>query len=626
MEKIRKGPLFGIIFYDKGQPGRCRLALHWLINLGFLLLFSAAAGIFSLRLGTASYGAELFWSFFGFGTKSLALLFLNLAPVCLLTLFFFFAFNRAMPAVLASGGFVALLSCVNYFKLAFRDDPMLASDISFFTEALKISEGYDLRLTGLMWAFILFVLASAAFAHFFMRARLRVLPLRVLAPFAVVGLIVVLYFTLFTNGTIYARASNTQIEFSDGQRMNYWSDTDQYASRGFIYPFIYSTTRIRAQKPEGYDRQAAEAFMAAEQVEAPDGAQVNFISIMLEAYFDVSEFGVEFSENPYEYFHYLQENSYSGNLVTNIFAGGTIDTERCFITGSTEMYEYRGAAYSFARYFRERGYFTQFCHPGYGWFYNRQNVMDYLGFESIHFFEDRYDIGTGYLMEDAQFFADLITLFEKSAANGLPYFNFSVTYQNHGPYDTQELAYGSREFVAQGDLSDYSYYVLNNYLSGIKKTDDAFRNLFSYFEESAEPVVIVLFGDHKPWFGDGNLVYSELGIDLSFATDAGFYNYFNTPYIIWANGAAEDLLGNSFSGTGKDFSPAFLMAKVFELCGFEDSVVANELRSLFAALDVVHISGRFREEAALSYDISPEARAALDRFLSLQYYYSFDMY
>ena len=628
MEKFRKGFLYGIIFYDKGRKGRREFVLHWIINLAFLLLFSAAMGVLSLRLGTANYGAELFESFFGFSTRGLALLFFNLAPVCLLTLFLFFAFNRAMPAVLISGGFTLLLSCVNYFKLAFRDDPMLASDISFFTEALKISAGYETRLTQLMWFAVFLVIAGGVFAHFFMRARISRRAVRIFAPGALLLLSLVLYFSLFTNASLYARASNTLVEFSDGWRMNYWSDTDQYCSRGFIYPFIYSTTNMGSKKPEDYDKKAAQAIMDAEAilVSTAGGEQVNFISIMLEAYCDFSEFGLSFSENPYEYFHQIQEGGYSGELVTNIFAGGTIDTERCFITGSTAMYEYRGAAYSFARYFDERGYFTQFCHPGYGWFYNRQNVMEYLGFESLHFFEDRYDIGTGYLMEDGLFFADLISLFEESVAAGMPYFNFSVTYQNHGPYDAGELSWGSREFVAQGDLSDYSYYVLNNYLSGIKRTDDALSEFFSYFEESEEPCVIVLFGDHKPWLGDSNIVYAELGVDFSFDADAGFYSYYNTPYVIWANEAAKMVLGNDFSGEGEDFSPAFLMPKVFELCGFSDSVVANELMELYRALPVVHVSGRFREGDDLSYDISGEARGALSRFLNLQHYFSFDMY
>ena len=36
-------------------------------------------------------------------------------------------------------------------------------------------------------------------------------------------------------------------------------------------------------------------------------------------------------------------------------------------------------------------------------------------------------------------FEDIVSLYEQNKQTGKPYFNFSVTYQNHGPYETQML-------------------------------------------------------------------------------------------------------------------------------------------------------------------------------------------
>ena len=52
-------------------------------------------------------------------------------------------------------------------------------------------------------------------------------------------------------------------------------------------------------------------------------------------------------------------------------------------------------------------------------------------------------------------------------------------------------------------------------------------------------MVIVVFGDHNPWLGDGNAVYKAIGLDLDFSTEEGFYNYYSTRYLIWANDAAK---------------------------------------------------------------------------------------
>ena len=70
---------------------------------------------------------------------------------------------------------------------------------------------------------------------------------------------------------------------------------------------------------------------------------------------------------------------------------------------------------------------------------------------------------------------------------------------------------------------------------------------------------MVLFGDHKPWGGNGNSAYEGIGADFSMTSLESFYEYYSTPYLIWANSAAKEVLNNDFEGDGGDFSPCFLM-------------------------------------------------------------------
>ena len=148
-----------------------------------------------------------------------------------------------------------------------------------------------------------------------------------------------------------------------------------------------------------------------------------------------------------------------------------------------------------------------------------------------------------------------------------PCFSFSVSYQNHGPYST-ELPSGPRHLTPEGSgLSQESCNIWNNYLNGVAETLQALTTLVQGLEEMEEPVVLVLFGDHKPWGGNGNSAYIEMGATFDLSTLDGFYDYYATPYVIWANSAAKETLGRDFVGDGGDFSPCFLMTELFDQCG-----------------------------------------------------------
>src|SRR5699024_9309886 len=97
-------------------------------------------------------------------------------------------------------------------------------------------------------------------------------------------------------------------------------------------------------------------------VSIPDGQKVSIVSIMLEGFNDLTQFAdIELREDkksPYKPYHDLEKISYTGRLVTNIFAAGTVDTERGHVTGMTDFGNLRHNIWSYARYFSEQGYIT----------------------------------------------------------------------------------------------------------------------------------------------------------------------------------------------------------------------------------------------------------------------------
>lgn len=612
-----KNKLRSIFFHDRERDGRLSLVLHWLINLAFIGLWSLGIGIVAMYFGKVNYGPELFASYF----KYTGLFLLNIIPGALIALLFWALTNRVWIATAVSGAFVLGLGIINHFKLSFRDDPLLAADIVNIAEAANAGAGYTFNISPALILTAVIYIAAVVFAAFFMKARLhRVLP-RIISGVLVIAAAVGLYLGVYTSEKVYNFTNNLGVEFASGYKMSQWNETDQYCCRGFMYPLIHSLSDLGPQKPEGYNKaEAAAALAEYEDADIPDGEKVNIISIMLEAYCDLSVYDcIEIADtDPYEFFHQLQAESVSGSLITNIFAGGTINTERAFISGSTVMYEYRSSADSFVRYFDAQGYYTEFCHPGYDWFYNRRNVAEYLGFQASYFNDDRYQMPEGVgIMRDDSFLPDLIELYEKAEK---PYFNFSVTYQNHGPYADGYLYDEEHEYINRNGMSDAAYNIISNYLWGIRLTDDSLREFIDYFRNESEPVVIVLFGDHKPWLGDNSSVYAELGIDLSRGSDESFYNYYETPYIIWANDAAKAVLGTDMVDEGADISPCFLMQELFERMGWTGDAYMQHLCDLREEVSVVNSLGRYMVDGVLTDSIDAEAQEKLETIEMLQFF------
>jgi phosphoglycerol transferase MdoB-like AlkP superfamily enzyme len=598
--------------------------LQWILGALALVVWSAGLGMVCLFFAKANYGRALFDSYLQIPLTVV----LNLLPVLFVTLLIFLLSNRIWISVVLSGAFFSVVTFINYFKIGFRGDPLLVSDAIYIQEAADMGGKYAVTLTPGMWLTFAAILVCSVLSFFLLRAHFRSWKPRLLTLAVLIAAGAVLYPTVFRSEAVYERTSNLNVELPD-KDMSAWSATDNYVCRGFVYPLVYSTRDLTNRKPEGFKKSEAAALLNSYAYDdIPEGQKVSVISVMLEAYNDLSSFGsLEFNTDPYTFFHKLQKESLSGQLVTNIFAGGTIDTERCFLTGSTEMYEYRGDAGSYARYFNEQGYYTEFCHPGYNWFYNRDNVAEYLGFQASHFNNDLFAMPwEDTIMNDDSVFPLLIDQYGKAAAGGTPYFNFTVTYQNHGPYAEDYLYDQNNEYIRDTGLSDGAYNILNNYFWGINVTDMALESFIGHFRELDEPVVIVLFGDHNPWLGDNSYVYEELGIDLSRSSDKSFYDYYHTPYVIWANDAAKEALDGDFSGDGGDFSPFLLMPRLFDECGWGGNQYMKACRDLRELLDVVHITGAVRENGELTSSPSPDAAAALNKLLKLQYYWMRDAY
>ena len=607
---------------DNSEPVKYG-ALRWSFAILVLVVWALGLGLISLRFATIDYGLEVFTSY----VERPAVIVLNLLPVLMLTLALFLLTNRVWSAAFLSGAVVILLSIVNYFKILLRSDPLIASDLALFFEAANIGMQYMMSMTRGMKLSLVAVPAGAAVFALLVRAHftgVNGLRARIAIGSALVVIWVMCWSQWYTDLTLYTELSIVDIELEE-RTLERWSTTDSYVMNGFVYPLLYSVRDIKISRPVGYsEAETARLYATYAYDDIPEDKKVSVISVMLEAFTDFSDFKNidRFETDPLEFWHELELESVHGRLVTNIFAGNTVDTERGFISGLTDGYNFRAPTASYARYFKDQGYFTEFCHPGHDWFYNRRNVMEhYMGFDAVWFYESRYPpTHEDWPIRDDMFLPDIAYLFKEAVARDELYFNFSVTYQNHGPY-SMTRSDTMTEYLRNYGFSQISYTALNNYFYGLSLTDRAIREFIGYLAEMDEPVIVVLFGDHRPWMGDNAAVYYELDLNIALDDEEGFYNYFSTPYIIWANAAAKETLGNDFVGEGGDFSPAFLMTRVFDLAGWGGDEFVKISRELQESIDVVNtMTGLVRENGVLTDTLTPEGSAAFAKYKRLEYY------
>lgn len=591
-----------------------KLANSRALTLVLLALAAVCLGVLSLWFACVDNRTAMFISYF---THPLIAA-LNLLPVVYLALLLYFMTGRAglsygITAVLTLG-----LTAASFFKLTFRNDPMMFEDILLIKEAGNMAGKYQLFLNKSMLLAIVLVFLGWVVLHFLARGRMSLWPR--------LGGVAVLLMVFLPLQWLYADANTYTNRTRNEALISPWSATQVYTSKGFLYPFLYSVKSASDAPPEGYSSAAAQSILAAfEDADIPEEKKVDLIAIQLEAYNDFTKFGVpDLNPAVYEEFHKLEAEGYTGNLVTNIFAGGTVDTERCFLTGYSRLGSFRAPTNSYAWYLQKQGYYTEGSHSCYAWFYNRENINANLGLQNYYYVENYYGALTGGGVGfDAVLFPEMIKLYEQhKETSDQPYFGFNVTYQGHGPYDTDVLWWGDGWVVDDGSYTREELNLMNNYFGSLKDTGDHLKTFFDYYRVSDQPVVIVLFGDHNPWMGDGNSIYHLLGIDLDLSTKEGFLNYYATRYLIWANDAAREALGNDFRGEGPDLSPNFLMNEVFKLCGWEGPAYLQATNAVAEQVPVINTpTGLYLEDGVLTDALTPEGAALIQDYESLQYFW-----
>ena len=516
--------------------------------------------------------------------ESRGLIFLyNWLPILLVMLVIFFAVGRLALACGLAGLIFLIPALTNRFMIEMRHAALRPLDLLLWREFSGIAHSirpamYISIALGLLGYILLLILAVKLVKNSKPSLHLRIGG--VAASTVILGLLLV-----FIYGDVRRYESLPVL----GSEFNF---THQYQSRGFVFSFLHNLHHSQVVPPDYFYRfeyQIAQILDVSTNVPAnvSNDLRPHVVMILSEAFSDLGMSpAVNFDgfPNPMYNFQAIKEESISGHIVVPHIGGGTADTEFDILTGINVRRFWRGMTYGFTMInqpflgvvstLNSAGYRSIAMHPGAGWFYNRENVYLYLGFEAF-LCDSTFDITDqrgGYISE--RHTIDRILEEFKGHLDTNPHtplFLKGITIQNHGPYYGK---YGDIDinFNTDANLTSSEINALSQYFYGMMDVDEGLKRLVEHFRSVDAPVILVYYGDHLPSFP--LKIYEALLPALpneAYGKDLIRFN--RLPFLIWANDAARPLLESfmeeSFS-QGSTISAHYLGGLLLEILGISE--------------------------------------------------------
>ena len=350
----------------------------------------------------------------------------------------------------------------------------------------------------------------------------------------------------------------------------------------------------------------------------------NIIAIMNESYADLSILGDFKTSIPYmSFYQSLIPDTIHGNLSVSVLGGGTCNSEFEFLTGLTTAFLPSGVMVyqqyindpldSIATILKQQGYKTVAFHPGKPDSWRRDKIYPLLGFDTFLTEKDMED--PTYMREayvtDSSNYQEVIKLFEEKGDSKL--FLFNVTIQNHGGYQLNTVDI-PKWVSLRGGIGRYPE--TEQYLSIMHASDQALKELITYFEGVDEPTMIVFFGDHQPSV-ESEFIEKLLGQPLDTLDMETVQKRYQVPFFIWANYDIEPAYYENISAN-------YLSTLALETAGVELPAYNQYLARLQPSLPMINALGYADAAGQYHYfsEETPETEL-LEQYKVVQYNYLF---
>jgi phosphoglycerol transferase MdoB-like AlkP superfamily enzyme len=322
--------------------------------------------------------------------------------------------------------------------------------------------------------------------------------------------------------------------------------------------------------------------------------------------------GLDLQSDPIPFTRALMDTSYSGELLSQGYGGGTANIEFEALTGfsmepfaaniTTPYTQFLSSQDNFPSVvsrLEEAGFRTTAIHPYNTTMYKRLENYETLGFDSF-LYEDTMKntekLDTNPYISDAAAYAEITAILKASVEKD---FIHLVTMQNHTPYQNK---YTVTPSAAETGIASQT---IRNYLQDLQYSDQALADLLAALKEWDEPTVVVFWGDHWP---------SVFGEDL-YALNT-IQNMHETPMFIYSNTQeAQKDLGVT--------SPIYFFPEVLELSGsrvtaFEALLMALQ-EQVPAFEKTLYVNGDTGEYVSSREGLSDQARSLLADYDLIQY-------
>ena len=445
--------------------------------------------------------------------------------------------------------FIWILSLANNYVRLFRGSFILPLDFLSLQTAKNVAGNYDYTPDGSAVKGTVCFIILLILMFFLYRGKEEKPSGKKRAGMAILSVLsLFIFFILLSNDGI-----SEMLKVHDSR----FFITDYYAKNGLEAGFFRKLSKIKAERPEGYDR---DEYI--EVIEKRDNGEKTFdpkelpdiIVVMNETFSDLKE-DADFETNT-DYMPFFRsmegrENTVTGKAVVSVLGGNTPNSEFEFLTGFSmaflpensipfQLYLNREVD-ALPGYLETLGYQTLAAHPYLKSGWNRAEAWPNLGFKETAFLQEFEESGTDLRLirdyvSDASQYEWTIKKAEERKDPERPVFIFDVTMQNHSSYlGTYDNFKPDISVSGVDPDKDGHSRQLINYLSLIHESDMAFEKLIEHYEKEERKTTILMFGDHQPEPGVAAPLYALNGKDVNSLEKEDVMNDHTVPFVIWAN-------------------------------------------------------------------------------------------
>ncbi|MGH1740111.1 LTA synthase family protein [Enterococcus lactis] len=403
---------------------------------------------------------------------------------------------------------IGVLGFANYMKMSYRQEPIYPDDLKMITEIGLLKD-----MTGTMLFTVILAAAGTVLGLFCwymfrsLKKGRRFQLIRLTTLLVAIGLLG--YISNFNNpDNLLRKAYNkTALWIPYSQKMNYYNT-------GFIGGFLYNLKVEPMDESEGYSKakikEITEKYqkLADEKNKAVEEESPNIVFVMSESFSDPSRLnGVEVSGEPLADYYEVADQTYSGNMLSQNYGGGTANIEFEALTGFsmalfnaqlttpyTMLVPKMDQLPSIVSALNAQSYQTTAIHPYNTSMYKREDVYQTLGFDQ--FISERTMTYTDTIennpyISDESAYKEVMTLLKEEKA---PQFIHLVTMQTHMPYNGKydRLGYSAEISDGSGTLD------LENYLQDISYSSAALKQFTEELKNLSRRTLVVFWGDHLP--------------------------------------------------------------------------------------------------------------------------------